>query len=141
MRLIRGLLIIVCGAIASSCVSSTLESAKPEPNVATSELALSEEDLNSQRLRSEGIAQIHAKADAMPINESAPAYGLPRKGETDLLTQAEIREKSRNVTTASQATEAQVSDAELDATRAKMLALQKKGSSHYESAVGKIEKN
>ena len=141
-RAIRLVIVCASGLLATSCVSSTLSTAKNEstPQItATQPLALSEEDATAQRLRSEGIEQIHAKADAYPIREEAPAYGLPRSGETELLTEAQIKAKSAEVTVNSQATRDQVPDAELASKRATMLALRRKGSTHYKAALKKIE--
>ena len=74
------------------CVSSTL--APVEPAAPTSVLSLSAEEQKTNQLRAEGIAEIRAKADAAPHNAQAPAYGVPRQGETSLLTPAEIRAKT-----------------------------------------------
>ncbi len=121
----------------SSCVSSTL--APVEPVAPTSVLSLSEEAQKNNQLRSEGIAEIRAKAEAAPFNEEAPAYGLPRQGETSLLTPEEIKAKTSEMRVTTAKANTAIPDAEILASQRKINALRKKGSSHYDSALKKIE--
>lgn len=137
---VRAMVTFMLCALLSSCVSSTLDTGNTAPAKPTSVLALSEEEQLAELRRADGIAQIRAKADAAPVNEEEPAYGLPRKGETELLSDAEIAEKTSAVNAASAQADEQIPDSELLAHQKKMNALRKKGSSHYKSALTKIEK-
>ena len=121
----------------SGCVSSTL--APVEPAAPTSVLSLSAEEQKTNQLRAEGIAEIRAKADAAPHNAQAPAYGVPRQGETSLLTPAEIRAKTSQMRVTTAEANSAIPDAEIMASQRKLNALRKKGSSHYDSALKKIE--
>ena len=128
----------------SGCVSSTLETTKaaaPQPvstMAPTSILSLSQEERKTDQLRAEGIAEIHAKADAAPVNAEAPAYGLPRQGETTLLTPQEIAAKTASLNQTNAKANAQIPDAELLAHQRKMKALRNKGRTHYRTALKKI---
>ena len=121
----------------SGCVSSTLTTV--EPAAPTSVLSLSAEEQKTNQLRSEGIAEIHAKADAVPHNAQAPAYGVPRKGETPLLTPEEIKAKTNQMKVTTAKANSAIPDAEILASQRKLNALRKKGNSHYNSALKKIE--
>lgn len=139
----RGLTIAAC-VIVSSCVSSTLQNgqtgqtsaSKPAP--ATSELALSAEERQIQDLRAQAISQIHAKADAYVISEEAPAYGELRKGETSLLTPAQVEAKTNALNNLSNKSQTLVPDAKIDAKKREIAEMQRKGNTHYKDALAKI---
>ncbi len=133
----KGIFVCLLAFSVTGCVSSTLETAKPA--APTSVLSLSAEEQKNNQLRAEGIAEIRAKADAVPHNAQAPAYGVPRQGETSLLTPEEIKAKTNQMQVTTAKANSAIPDAEILASQRKMNALRKKGGSHYKSALKKIE--
>jgi len=132
--------VVLAGLLVSACVSSTLEPSNPEHTGLTSELALSEDERANLQLRNEGIAEIRAKARAAPVNEAAPAYGLPRESATTLLSPQEIVEKTDQMNANSAQVQTQLPDEELLERKRKMEELRRKGVTHYQSTLKQIEK-
>jgi len=131
--------IVLAGLFATSCVSSTLEAPNPAPTALTSELALTQEELQIQQSRADGIAQIRAKADASPVNEAPPAYGVPRRGEVALLTPEEIAAKTNRLNSNSAQVNAQLPDEELLQKKRKIAEMQRKAATHFQEALKQIE--
>ncbi|MCF6321812.1 MAG: hypothetical protein L3J32_08615 [Rhizobiaceae bacterium] len=132
---------VMMSLFASACVSSTIEAPVPTAAITTSELALTQEEREIQELRADGIAQIRAKAHAVPINEAPPAYGVPRKGDVALLTAEEISAKTNALNANSAQVDAQLPDVELLQKQQKIAEMQRKAATHYQSTVKKIENN
>ena len=124
----------------SACVSSKLSNIEPEPAAPTSQLALTPEALRAEQLRRDGVAEIHAKAAKVPDNEEPPAYGLPRNRAAPLLTPQEVATKTREIEAMSDQTDAQIKNEDFQENQRKMRELRKKGSTHYQKAIKKIEK-
>ena len=130
----------ISGLIFTSCVSSTLKTKQPIANTQLSQFSQSEDEMLSQWLREQAIAEIHAKADLVPEVKEAPDYGTTRKGAAKLLTPAEIIAKTKKIRAISNQSQYQTSDAELLEKQKKIKELQRKGSKHYEIAMKKLEK-
>ncbi len=101
---------------------------------------LTEEEQRAEQLRIDGVAEIHAKAEAAPQNEEAPDYGVRRQGETTLLTPEEIAAKTAAIKANAGPVEEPDSETELIARKRRIDELLRKGRTHYQSAINKIEK-
>lgn len=140
---IAPLALLISCAILTSCVSSTLQT-KPQTNTIkpatqSTEMALSEEQRQSHDARLRAIEDIHAKAVAMPKNDEAPAYGVPREGEVAALTPAQIQQKTQALETTSANAQQKIPESEVAAKQRAIAELRRKGNTHYQNAKTKIK--
>ncbi len=128
-------------SVTTGCVSSTLETVEVEParELTTTPLALTDDDAEARLARSDAVAQIRAKADGVPVNEQAPAIGVPRHGDGPAMTSDQINTNQLLLRQAAEDAGETIPDDELLAKQRSIAELRRRAHSHFDDALREIE--